>query len=117
MESNVGETGYREKPPETESPFKATIAHGYLTLSLIPYLWKQLVDVQNLKMEINYGIENLRFAQPVVVNSEVRLKVKLNSIVNLRGVTKATLGIELEINNQKKPALSGEVVFLYHFND
>ncbi|WP_423149332.1 MaoC family dehydratase [Rubrolithibacter danxiaensis] len=102
---------------ETESPFKATIAHGYLTLSLIPYLWKQLVDVQNLKMEINYGIENLRFAQPVVVNSEVRLKVKLNSIVNLRGITKATLGIELEINNQKKPALSGEVIFLYHFID
>src|SRR5690606_908581 len=60
-----------------ESPFKATIAHGYLTLSLIPYLWKKIVDIRNLKMEINYGIEELRFGQAVVVNSEVRLKAKL----------------------------------------
>lgn len=106
-----------ENRAAVESPFKATIAHGYLTLSLIPYLWKQIVDIQNLKMEINYGIEKLRFAQPVVVNSEVRLKVKLVNITNLRGVTKANIGIELEIKDQKKPAFSGEVVFLYHFID
>lgn len=100
----------------TESPFKATIAHGYLTLSLIPYLWKQIVSIQNLKMEINYGIEKLRFAQAVKVDSEVRLKVSLASIVNLRGVTKANIAIELEIKDEKKPAFTGEVVFLYHFN-
>ncbi|WP_129715048.1 MaoC family dehydratase [Pedobacter sp. SYP-B3415] len=99
-----------------ESPFKATIAHGYLSLSLIPYLWKQVVDVQNLKMEINYGIENLRFGQAVVVDSEVRLRVKLSGIMNLRGVTKSTIAIELEIKDQKKPAFTGEAVFLYHFN-
>jgi acyl dehydratase len=101
----------------TESPFKATIAHGYLTLSLIPYLWKQIVDVQNLKMEINYGIENLKFGQPVLVDSEVRLKTKLVSIVNLRGVCKATIGAELEIVGQAKPAFKGDVVFLYHFTE
>jgi acyl dehydratase len=101
----------------TESPFQKTIAHGYLTLSLIPFLWKQIVKIQNLKMEINYGIESLRFAQAVVVDSEVRLKVKLASIVNLRGVTKANIGITLEIKDEKKPAFTGEVVFLYHFND
>lgn len=100
---------------ENEGPFKATIAHGYLTLSLIPYLWKQIVDVQNLKMEINYGIENIRFTQPVIVNSDVKLKAKLVSIVNLRGITKATIGAELEIIGQSKPAFKGEVVFLYHF--
>lgn len=102
---------------EKDGPFKATIAHGYLTLSLIPYLWKKIVDIQNLKMEINYGIENLRFGQAVVVNSEVRLNVKLVSIVNLRGITKATIGVDLEIKDQKKPAFSGDVVFLYHFID
>jgi acyl dehydratase len=101
----------------TESPFQKTIAHGYLTLSLIPFLWKQIVKIQNLKMEINYGIESLRFAQAVVVDSEVRLKVKLASIVNLRGVTKANIGITLEIKDEKKPAFKGEVVFLYHFNE
>jgi acyl dehydratase len=101
----------------TEGPFKATIAHCYLTLSLIPFLWKQVIDIQNLKMEINYGIENFRFAQAVVVNSEVRLRVKLASIANLRGVTKAVLGVELEINGQNKPAFKGDVIFLYHFID
>ena len=98
-----------------ESPFKATIAHGYLTVSLLPYFWHQIADIQNLKMQINYGIENLRFAQPVLTGSEVRLKAKLVAIVNLRGVTKATIGVEMEIKDQKRPAYTGEVVFLYHF--
>ncbi|SDP98711.1 Acyl dehydratase [Mucilaginibacter sp. OK268] len=102
---------------KTESPFKTTIAHGYLTLSLIPYLWKQVADIRNLKMEINYGIESLRFAQPVLVNDKVRLKVKLSNLINLRGVTKTTMAIELEIEGQKKPAFAGDVVFLYHFID
>jgi acyl dehydratase len=100
-----------------ESPFKATIAHGYLTVSLLPYFWHQIADVQNLKMQINYGIENIKFAQAVVVDSHVRLKAKLAAIVNLRGITKATIGVEMEIEGQKKPAYTGEVVFLYHFND
>jgi acyl dehydratase len=101
----------------TEGPFKATIAHGYLTVSLLPYFWHQIADVQNLKMEINYGIENLRFSQPVIVDSQVRLKARLAAIVNLRGITKATIGVEMEIDGQKKPAYTGEVVFLYHFMD
>lgn len=100
-----------------ESPFKATIAHGYLTVSLLPYFWHQIADVQNLKMQINYSIENIRFAQPVVVDSQVRLKAKLAAIVNLRGITKATIAVEMEIDGQKKPAYTGAVVFLYHFND
>lgn len=100
---------------ERESPFQSTIAHGYLTLSLIPYLWKQIVDIQNLRMEINYGLETLRFAQAVVVDSEVRLKVKLVGILNLRGVTKTTMAVEMEIKDQKKAAFTGEAVFLYHF--
>ena len=102
---------------QSEGPFKATIAHGYLTVSLLPYFWHQIADVQNLKMQINYSIEYIRFAQAVVVDSRVRLKAKLVAIVNLRGVTKATIGVEMEIEGQKKPAYTGEVVFLYHFKD
>ncbi len=98
-----------------ESPFKNTIAHGYLTLSLLPYFWKQVVDVQNLKMEVNYGLEGLKFGQAVVVDSEVRCRVALKSIVNLRGITKATLFIQLEIKDQPKLAYAGDVLFLYHF--
>jgi len=101
---------------ESEGPFKATIAHGYLTVSLLPYFWHQIADVQNLKMQINYSIENIRFAQPVKVDSQVRLHAKLVAIVNLRGITKATIGVTMEIDGEKKPAYTGEVVFLYHFN-
>ena len=99
----------------TESPFKATIAHGYLTLSLVPFCWKQIVDVQNLKMEVNYGIERLKFGQAVVVGSQVRCRVSLLSIINLRGVTKATLHLKLEIKDQPKDAFTADVLFLYHF--
>lgn len=99
-----------------ESPFKATIAHGYLTLSLIPYLWKQIAEIRNIKMEINYGIESFKFGQAVVVDSEVCLKAKLKSIVNLRGITKVNIEAILEIKGEKKPAYTGEVMFLYHFN-
>lgn len=98
-----------------DSPFKATIAHGYLTISLIPYLWKQIADVRNIKMEINYGIERFRFGQAIVVDNEVQLKAKLVSIANLKGVTKVVIKATLMIKDQAKPAYTGDVIFLYHF--
>lgn len=104
-----------EERAATEGPFKATIAHGYLTLSLIPYLWKQIADIRNIKMEINYGIEKFKFGQAVVVDSKVRLKAKLVNIVNLRGITRVNIEAILEIEGEKKPAYVGEVMFLYHF--
>ncbi|MCD2422088.1 MaoC family dehydratase [Niabella pedocola] len=104
-----------EEKAKKEGPFKATIAHGYLTLSLIPYLWKQIADVRNLKMEINYGIEHFKFGEPVLVNSEIQLSAKLKSITDLRGITKVIIEAVLAIKNHKKPAYIGDVVFLYHF--
>ncbi|WP_343565620.1 MaoC family dehydratase [Sphingobacterium sp.] len=101
---------------KTESPFKSTIAHGYLTLSLIPYLWKQIAEVRNVKMEINYGIENLRFAQPVLVDNQVQLHTLVKSVTNLRGVIKVTIEATLKIKDSAKPAYVGDVIFLYHFN-
>ncbi len=98
-----------------ESPFGDTIAHGYLTVSILPHLWEQIVDVQNLKLQVNYGIEKLKFNQPVKVNSRVRLVAKVDEVLNLRGVTKATIGVKLEIEGNRKPAYEGQVVFLYHF--
>jgi len=102
---------------KVESPFKSTIAHGYLTLSLLPYLWDQIIDVQNLKLMVNYGIEKFKFGQAVLVGSRVRLKVKVNSVVNLRGTVKANIHGVLEIEGEKKPAYEGDIVFLYHFNN
>lgn len=98
-----------------ESSFKATIAHGYMTLSLVPHLWDQILEFRNIKMMINYGIEKLKFNQPVIVDSEVRLRAKLQSITNLRGITKFEVGVALEIKGNDKPAFNGILVFLYHF--
>ncbi len=103
------------KRAETESPFKKTIAHGYLAVSMVPYLWNQIAEIQNIKMLINYGIEDLKFNQPVIVDSEVRLRVKLASLVNLRGIAKTGLDAILEIKDSPKPAFTATVVLLYHF--
>lgn len=98
-----------------EGAFGNTIAHGYLTLSIVPHLWEQIVEVRNLKMMINYGIESLRFANPVLVDSEVRLAATLKNVANLRGTVKAEVDVKLEIKDQKKPAFTGVLIFLYHF--
>ena len=98
-----------------ESQFKSTIAHGYLTLSLVPHLWDQIAEVNNIKMLVNYGIENLKFNQPVLVNQEVRLRVVLKAITNLRGISKTEMNVALEIKDNPKPAFTATIVFLYHF--
>ena len=100
---------------KAESPFHTTIAHGYLNLSILPYLWGQIIQVNNVKMLVNYGIEKLRFNQPVLVDSDVRIRAKLVSLINLRGIAKAEIKDSLEIQDCKKTALDATVIFLYHF--
>lgn len=97
-------------------PFKSTIAHGYLVLSLVPYLWEEIADIRNVKMLVNYGIEKMKFNQPVIVNNEVRLRVTLKSLTDLRGITKAEMDIVMEIKDNPKPAFTATIIFLYHFN-
>ena len=101
---------------QRESPYKSTIAHGYLTLSLLPYLWDQIVDVHNIKMLVNYGMDQMRFGQPVITGSRVRLVTTMHNIQNLRGICKAEIKFKIEIEGQRKPALEGIAAFLYYFN-
>ena len=98
-----------------ESPYKSTIAHGYLTLSLLPHMWNQIIEVHNLKMMVNYGMDKMRFGKPVKVGSRVRLVVSLDSIENLRGICKAGVKFKIEIEGERKPALEGIATFLYYF--
>ncbi len=99
-----------------ESPFRSTIAHGYLTLSMLPYLWNQIIEVNNLKMMINYGIDKMKFGQAVLAGQRIRLTTSLHSLSNLRGVAKAEIKFSIEIEGQAKKALEGIAVFLYYFN-
>jgi len=100
---------------KVESPYKSTIAHGYLTLSLLPYLWQQIVEVNNLKMMVNYGMDKMRFGQPVLTGSRIRLVAKLAKIESLRGICKVYIDFNIEIEGQRKSALKGEAQFLYYF--
>ena len=61
---------------KTESQYQSTIAHGYLTLSLLPYMWDQIIEVNNIKMLVNYGMDKMRFGQPVITGSKIRLRGK-----------------------------------------
>ena len=101
---------------KAESPYKSTIVHGYLTLSLLPYFWNQIIKVNNLKMLVNYGMDKMKYGQAVLSGQSVRLVATLHSIANLRGICKVEIKFTIEIKDQKKPALSGIATFLYHFN-
>ena len=101
---------------KTESPYKSTIAHGYLTLSLLPYMWEQIIEVNNLKMMVNYGMDKMRFGKPVLTGSRVRLVASLAEIENLRGICKTSIKFQIEIEGDRKSALEGVATFLYYFN-
>lgn len=96
------------------TPFGSTIAHGFLTLSLIPKLMENiLVLPEGLKMVVNYGLDSVRFIQPVKVNSRVRLKVDLSEATEKKPgqwLLKATTTLEIE--GESKPAYIAEPLSL-----
>ena len=99
-----------------ESQYKTTIAHGYLTLSMLPYLWDQIIEVHNLKMMVNYGMDKMKFGQPVLSGQSIRLSTVLQSVQNLRGIIKVEIKFVIDIKEQGKKALEGIATFLYYFN-
>jgi acyl dehydratase len=102
---------------KTDSPYHSTIVHGYLTLSLLPHLWNEIIEVNNLRMMINYGMDKMKFGQPVLSGQSIRLVAHLQSLQNLRGVAKAEIKFVIEIKDQPKKALEGVATFLYYFNN
>lgn len=101
---------------KVESPFKTTIAHGYLTISLLKHFWDDVAEVQNTKAVINYGIDKFKFGEHVAVGDKVRVRVSMHSLANLRGIAKLQLKVRMEIEGKTKPAFEGLATFLYHFN-
>jgi len=95
-----------------QGPFGTTVAHGYLSLALLPYFMSQVLNVTDARMGINYGTEKVRFTAPVPVGSEVRLKARLLSSERRGEGVLYRVGAEIEIRDAEKPALVGEVVYL-----
>lgn len=95
-----------------EGPFGTTIAHGYLSLSMLPMLLSEVVNVTDAQMGVNYGIERVRFTAPVPSGSEVRLKAKLLGGERRGDGVRYRVGVEVEIKDADRPALVGEVVYL-----
>lgn len=97
-----------------KTPFGSTIAHGFLSLSLIPKLMEDLLVVpEGLKMVVNYGLDSVRFIQPVKVDSNVRLKVELTEVTEKKPgqwLLKATATLEIE--GSEKPAYIAEPLSL-----
>ncbi|MCK5892265.1 MAG: MaoC family dehydratase [Aeromicrobium sp.] len=95
-----------------KGPFGTTIAHGYLTLSLLPVFAQSIYEVQNLAMGVNYGANKVRFPNPVPVDSRLRATATLKEIADIAIGTQATISFVVEREGAEKPAVVAEVVYV-----
>ena len=100
---------------KTDSPYQTTIAHGYLTLSLIPHFLDQIFEVENLKQLVNNSLEKMVFRCAVPVNSNLRMKATLKSAKDLGDICKASIQCSFEVEGKMEPVLEGSIIFLYYF--
>jgi acyl dehydratase len=94
-------------------PFGATIAHGLLTLSLLPHFSQQLYRVDNVKLAVNYGYNKVRFITPVKVGAKIRARGEITAVDQLEGAVQATTTITVEIEDSAKPAAVAESIVRY----
>ncbi|MDP9822218.1 MaoC family dehydratase [Nocardioides massiliensis] len=93
-------------------PFGGTIAHGYLTLSLVPWLGESVFAIETPGAKLNYGVNKVRFPQPLLVGSRIRLRVVLADISDVPSGTQVVLRHTIEIEDAPKPACVAETVVL-----
>jgi len=93
-----------------ESPFKSTIAHGFLTLSLIPLFVDQTLRMPSVKMGVNYGTNKVRFTNPVPVNSKLRGRFTVKEVEDIEGGMQITMLATIEIDGVAKPACVAESI-------
>lgn len=95
-------------------PFGTTIAHGYLTLSLIPSLTPQLFEVEGVKMGVNYGVNKVRFPSPVPVGSRVRASAQVSEVSEVTGGVQLVTRITIEREDGDKPVCVAETVARFY---
>ena len=95
-------------------PFGHTIAHGYLTLSLVPVLLAGVLRVEGVAMGVNYGTNKVRFTAPVPVGSDIRAGATLASVDEVSGGVQVVLDVIVEVRDAPKPSCVAQVVFRYY---
>ena len=95
-------------------PFGGPIAHGYLTLALVPFFLPTIMQVDGISMGVNYGCEKVRFPSPVPVGSKVRAGAELMSVGDVAGGAQVTLRVTFEVEGAPKPSCVAEVVYRYY---
>ena len=99
----------------TESPYGTTIAHGFLTLSLISYLVKELIQIQSdVRLAVNYGLNRVRFPAAVRADSRVRARVSVLTMKELPDSVEATYAVTIENEKSEKPACVAEWIVRYY---
>ncbi|MHB2027269.1 MAG: MaoC family dehydratase [Acidimicrobiales bacterium] len=97
-----------------KGPFGHTIAHGYLTLALIPVLLGGVMKVDGVAMGVNYGTNKVRFTSPVPVGADVRAGATLASVEDVNGGVQVALDVTVEVRDATKPSCVAQVVFRYY---
>jgi acyl dehydratase len=98
-----------------EGPFGGTIAHGYLTLSLIIPLFVEILDIQDVRMGVNYGLEKVRFPAPVRTGSKLRVRAKVGSVEDVAGNGVQTqFDFTVEVEGSEKPACVAQALYRHY---
>ncbi len=97
-----------------ESPYRTTVAHGFLTLSLLPHLLGQAIDIEGSRLGINYGLNRLRFTGPVPAGSRVRARFRLAALEDIPGGVQITWNVIVEREGEAKPVLVAEWITRRH---
>ena len=96
-----------------EGPFGTTIAHGFLTLALLPELWFELAGDGGYRLTVNYGVNRVRFPAPVPVGSRVRARFRIEEVAPVDGGDQARIAATIERESEKKPVCVAELVFRF----
>jgi acyl dehydratase len=100
---------------QKESPYGSTIAHGFLTLSVVSYFMKQAIQIRGgMRMAVNYGLNRVRFPAPVRTGSNIRARFGLVSLEELSDAFQAVFSVAMEVENSDKPCCVAEWVVRYY---
>ncbi|HYX71024.1 MAG TPA: MaoC family dehydratase [Terriglobales bacterium] len=100
---------------QAESPFGTTIAHGFLTLSLLSHFMQQALQIRgSVRLAVNYGLNKVRFPAPARVGSKLRARVTLRSLKEIRGAREAVFSVAVEVEGGEKPCCVAEWIVLYY---